>query len=805
MDPEHRKSASLLVIPCTIILIVILTFLDKHTVFEPPFVLAILNTIFLGIIPLFIAYTAYRSYRTSRSTNVLLLGAGMLIFGLGSIAAGWLNGLPAGPNITATLHNTAVCIGSIFTLAAVILVLSGPNREIKGENTFLPIFLYSGIVVFVALFSIATVRGLTPPFFIPGYGPTDLRQVILSNATVLYALTSVLFFHVYTRKRETFFFWFGLGLALIATGLSAIFIQPSVGSLLGWAGRITQYLGLCVALVAFINAQRRASKYGIPLPDKISDLFGNGQTTQAILSASTESIWLFDTHGTIRLGNPTAYKVLGKNKDEVVGHRFEDLLNRERAKNRMEKLSEVVRSGSSVQFEDERDGIVFHHTYYPVFDRAGAVTGVVSFSRDITGQKRAGDALRTASRRTEMILESISDSFIAFDKDWHISYINQKAAGYGNKSPGEVLGKVLWDVFPAIAGTPLETFYRKAMASRQMLTYTNSSAIAAGKDFELRSYPMEDGIAVFGQDITDRKRAEEALKASEREFREIAEAMPHIVWATRPDGWNIYFNQNWMDYTGLTLDESYGHGWNIPFHPDDKKPAWNAWQNAVNNNGTYSLLARLRAADGKYRRWLVQGVPVFDEKGSVAKWIGTCTDIEEMKRAQDALAASEARYRELLENANSFIVKMDRKGTITYFNEYAQKFFGYTPEEILGQNAMILMPAQDSHSGKDMRNMLDGIIRAPDEYELNVNENITKNGERAWVSWRNRGIRNAQGNLTGHLAVGQDITKRVQMETALLKKNEDLNAAYEEITATHEELESTIEELNRHERELAGR
>jgi PAS domain S-box-containing protein len=88
-------------------------------------------------------------------------------------------------------------------------------------------------------------------------------------------------------------------------------------------------------------------------------------------------------------------------------------------------------------------------------------------------------------------------------------------------------------------------------------------------------------------DITEKKNAEEELRKSERQFHALAEAMPQIVWITRADGWNIYFNQQWMDYTGLTLEESYGHGWNKPFHPADQKRAWDDWQNAVNSNGSY--------------------------------------------------------------------------------------------------------------------------------------------------------------------------------------------------------------------------
>jgi PAS domain S-box-containing protein len=86
-----------------------------------------------------------------------------------------------------------------------------------------------------------------------------------------------------------------------------------------------------------------------------------------------------------------------------------------------------------------------------------------------------------------------------------------------------------------------------------------------------------------------RKRAEEALRMSEEEFRSLAEAMPQIVWATRPDGWNIYFNQQWVEYTGMTMEESHGHGWNTPFHPDDKQRAWEDWQRATQHNERYSL------------------------------------------------------------------------------------------------------------------------------------------------------------------------------------------------------------------------
>lgn len=138
-------------------------------------------------------------------------------------------------------------------------------------------------------------------------------------------------------------------------------------------------------------------------------------------------------------------------------------------------------------------------------------------------------------------------------------------------------------------------------------------------------------VRIVLRDVTDRKRLSEVLQASE-EFRSLAEAMPQIVWATRPDGWNIYFNHQWVDYTGLTMEESHGHGWNVPFHPDDKERAWISWQRATQYRETYELECRLRRADGAYRWFLIRGVPLLNESGVVFKWLGTCTDIEEIKR-----------------------------------------------------------------------------------------------------------------------------------------------------------------------------
>ncbi|MEO8339728.1 MAG: PAS domain S-box protein, partial [Nitrospirota bacterium] len=132
----------------------------------------------------------------------------------------------------------------------------------------------------------------------------------------------------------------------------------------------------------------------------------------------------------------------------------------------------------------------------------------------------------------------------------------------------------------------------------------------------------------------ERARTEEALRVSEQEFRSLAEAVPQLVWAARPDGWNIYFNQQWLDYTGLTPEKSYGYGWDTLFHADDDQRAQEAWQRANQLQEPYEVECRLRRADGVYRWWLVRGVPIFNANGMIQKWFGTCTDIEDLKQVE---------------------------------------------------------------------------------------------------------------------------------------------------------------------------
>jgi PAS domain S-box-containing protein len=154
-------------------------------------------------------------------------------------------------------------------------------------------------------------------------------------------------------------------------------------------------------------------------------------------------------------------------------------------------------------------------------------------------------------------------------------------------------------------------------------------------------------------------------------------------------------------------------------------------------------------------------------------------EINERKQVEDAHRRSEEKYRELVENANSIILRMDVHGNVTFFNEFAESFFGFSGEEILGRNVVgTIVPPADS-SGRDLVEMIRDIIRHPERYVRNENENMRRDGERVWVLWTHKALLDADGRVSGILCIGSDITDRKKVEDALRLDEARLEALVE--------------------------
>jgi PAS domain S-box-containing protein len=273
-------------------------------------------------------------------------------------------------------------------------------------------------------------------------------------------------------------------------------------------------------------------------------------------------------------------------------------------------------------------------------DSEGRVKFITAMVQDISERKDA----ELVAKQFQSAIDTTHDGFWIVDDRGVLAEANQSYAMMVGYELAELKGKHVSE-FEAQEQSPEEVSEHMArIVERGWDIFETRHRRKDGHEIEVEvsaAYLRESRqIVCFLRDITERKAMSLALESSAKEFRLLAEAMPQIVWITRADGWNIYFNQQWCAYTGLTLEESSGAGWNKPFHPDDQKRAWEAWQNAVTNIDTYSLECRLRRADGEYFWWLIRGVPILRDDGTIEKWFGTCTDIHHIKASDEKLRVS---------------------------------------------------------------------------------------------------------------------------------------------------------------------
>jgi diguanylate cyclase (GGDEF)-like protein/PAS domain S-box-containing protein len=136
-----------------------------------------------------------------------------------------------------------------------------------------------------------------------------------------------------------------------------------------------------------------------------------------------------------------------------------------------------------------------------------------------------------------------------------------------------------------------------------------------------------------------------------------------------------------------------------------------------------------------------------------------------LRREMNERAVADAKYRELVDNANTIVLRMNVDGTVSYFNEFAQQFFGYTAEEILGRHVVgTIVPETESDTGRDLADMVAAILARPQDFEHNENENMTRDGRRVWVRWANKVLLDADGRPSGVSCFGQDITASRQAQ-----------------------------------------
>jgi PAS domain S-box-containing protein len=369
----------------------------------------------------------------------------------------------------------------------------------------------------------------------------------------------------------------------------------------------------------------------------------------AIVTSSNDAIFAKNLAGIVTSWNPAAEAMYGLRADEMIGQPISRLVPANRSED-VAVIMESVKQGRPIRHHEttrvRNDGQLIHVSLSvsPLRDAAGRVIGASTIARDITARKQAEADLQESQEQFRALFNEMLSGFALFEpiydntgKPWDFVYleVNPAHEAHCGLHREQVLGKTIREVIPNLEPFWIESYERVAITGESLHFEQYSQSLDRWLEFALFRTRKGRVAAIF-TDVSARKRAEAALQESEAKFRGLSELVPQMVWACTADGLTMYFNHRWVEYTGLTLDESYGHGWNTPFHEDDKKRAWDAWTQAVATGDTYRVECRLRAADGSYRWFLIRGVPLR-KSGNIDKWFGTCTDIDDLKRAEEQI------------------------------------------------------------------------------------------------------------------------------------------------------------------------
>ncbi len=335
--------------------------------------------------------------------------------------------------------------------------------------------------------------------------------------------------------------------------------------------------------------------------------------------------------------------------------------------------------------------------------------------------------------------------------------------GYPEK---EFEGLPLDTLLPGSDGGPRT---RELRTTRQARRRDGSGFLA-----EIGVDSLENGFVLITiRDVTEHRQAEAALKEVKRLAR-----LGDWKWDIRTGA------HTWSE----EIYHIYGRDPALPpaiypevqryFTPSSWARLAAAVEKAMADGTPYECDAEVVRPDGS-RRWiLARGTAARDAGGAILYLHGTVQDITERKQAEEALRESERRYRELVQNANSAIIRWSRDGTITFFNEYAQAFFGWRADEAVGRHVGILVPERES-TGADLGGLVQDIVDHPDRYLNNINENVCRDGRRVWMTWSNHAILDEHGQVNEILAVGSDITARKLAEAALAEQEIQYRAVIE--------------------------
>ena len=435
-----------------------------------------------------------------------------------------------------------------------------------------------------------------------------------------------------------------------------------------------------------------------------------------LLRAAAAGILGVEPDGTIGFANPEAARILGFGPDDAAGRSLHGLLGFPTrggaGSDGASPIREALRDGTPrrgdavVVREDGGAPIPIEYSAAPIVEE-GRITGAAVTLRESAGRPEDAAAERerqlaeALNERTRRILESITDAFFALDHGWRFTWLNDEAEHLLQRTREALMGRGIWDEFPAAVGTLFQQEYERAVREQRPVGFEAYYPPPLDAWYEVRAYPSDDGLSVFFRNVNERVTVQRALRESEERYRSLIEATSAIVWSTAASGEFGGEQPGWSAFTGQAPEAFAGMGWMECVHPDDRARTAADWTTALEARRPYETEHRLRRADGEYRHMWVRAVPVLHADGSIREWVGVHTDITEERNVEAALRRSEESYRFLADTIPQLVWTTLPDGYHEYYNRRWYEYTGMSYDQARGTGWNDVLHPGDQERARD--------------------------------------------------------------------------------------------------------
>jgi PAS domain S-box-containing protein len=419
----------------------------------------------------------------------------------------------------------------------------------------------------------------------------------------------------------------------------------------------------------------------------------------------------------------------------------------------------------------------------PLRDESGSVIQFYGTCIDIEDRKRASDALRASELKFRLIVHSIPGLVATMTPKGDLELVNQPVLDYTGLAfdalkDWSATGLVPEDELPRVAARWKQSV---DTGCEYDVEHHMRRADGAYRWFHVRGLPLRDNQGMVVRwycvltDIEDRKRTEEALRSREQQLRLMVDSIPALISIRTATGEVEMVNRQCLDYTGMTVDQL--KNWPEAVHPDDRADTIAQWKYAIESGNPLNTEVRARRADGVYRWFHCRALPLRDSEGWIIRWHTLYVDIEDRKRAEQALRASEHQLRLLLDTIPALVSTMTPAGDTETVNEQLVAYTGQSPEELKNWPEKI-HPEDRARIADRWRQSVES--GTPYEAEERVRR---ADGVYRWFHTRGLPMRDAEGHIVRWCLLLTDIEDRRQAEQALRASEHHLRLMTETIPA----------------------